>query len=134
MDPRRSVPGADVDQSLLGIICHGVPGGAAVAIFPPFPLPGSGSHFHGLVFKAKRRIARYYMKTPPLLARFGVVSGYVTAKRRHIRASMSYNELAIQNSRSACDISDSLIFFVFRGPSWLASSAIDGLQPPPART
>src|SRR3546814_9998966 len=101
-------------------MCPGVPGGDAAAIFAPFPLPGSGSHFHGLVFKAKRRIARYYMKTPQLLARFGVVSGYVTAKRRNIRASMSYNDLAIENARSACDVADFLIVIGLRGPYGLA--------------
>src|SRR3546814_15433147 len=69
------------------------------------------------------------MKTPQLLARFGVVSGYVTAKRRNIRASMSYNDLAIENARSACDVADFLIVIGLRGPYGLACAGIDGDQP-----
>src|SRR3546814_14994200 len=69
------------------------------------------------------------MKTPQLLARFGVVSGYVTAKRRNIRASMSYNDLAIENARSACDVAAFLIVIGLRGPYGLACAGIDGDQP-----
>src|SRR3546814_14790174 len=69
------------------------------------------------------------MKPPQLLARFGVVSGYVTAKRRNIRASMSYNDLAIENARSACDVADFLIVIGLRGPYGLACAGIDGDQP-----
>src|SRR3546814_18493797 len=100
MAPRRSVPGADVDQILLGIVCHGVPGGAAAAIFPPFPCPGSGSHFHGLVFKANRRIPRYYLTTPQFLHRLRLVSGYVTATRRTNPSSLASTALALSNARS----------------------------------
>src|SRR3546814_19791333 len=69
------------------------------------------------------------MKTPQLLARFGVVSGYVTATRRNIRASMSYNDLAIENARSACDVADFIIVIGLRGPYGLACAGIDGDQP-----
>src|SRR3546814_20887596 len=69
------------------------------------------------------------MKTPQLLARFGVVSGYVTAKRRNIRASMSYNDLAIENARSACDVADFLIVIGLPGPYGLPCAGIDGDHP-----
>src|SRR3546814_16523986 len=42
---------------------------------------------------------------------------------------MSYNDLAIENARSACDVADFLIVIGLRGPYGLACAGIDGDQP-----
>src|SRR5580692_2208112 len=112
--PRSPVAGPDVEQVELGVVDDGVPDGAACAELPPFAAPAFCSLFECRAFERFCGIARNGVEAPRELARFGVVSGDVTA-HAHLCAAVADENFAFDDPWSSCD---RVAIFVIDGKSF----------------
>ena len=102
--PRRAVAGSDVHQVQLGVERHAVPGRATTASLPPLScgIPGLGGFGHGFILKGLGRVARYGEPAPLLVAR-GSVIGRDVATHAVFCAAVADDDLALEDTWSACD-------------------------------
>ena len=75
----KPVTHPDIETVELSVVGQCVAGGTA-AVFPLLAGLGGGSHHHGLVLEAQRRIAGHVIKGPQLAPAGGVVTGDVAAR------------------------------------------------------
>ena len=100
--PGAAVAGADVEQVGLGVVGHGVPGGAAAAVLPPLAGPGLGRHGQLGMLERLRRIAGHREEAPRQPAGRRVVGRDVAADGV-LGAAVADDHLALHDARRAGD-------------------------------